>query len=163
MNSQLAQNTFMSPMNDSLRLQASSSKKPKKSIVAQMMLTSLVDAFTIIVIYLIVNSSTNEQMDIKEGLQLPKATHSQVIDQSPLVVYKNGKFLIDDKMVDEKFLTQALIELKNKNEGFFKDNQNSIVVQADENINFEDLQPIVISSAHAGIKQVKFAVLQQEE
>jgi biopolymer transport protein ExbD len=163
MNSQLAQSTFMSPMNETLRLQVSSSQKPKKSVVAQMMLTSLVDAFTIIVIYLIVNSSTAEQMDVKDGIQLPKASHSQVIDQSPLVIFKNGQFIVDDQIVSESNLTQALVTLKSKHSGFLKDGQNAIVVQADENINFEDLQPIVIASAHAGIKQVKFAVLQQEE
>jgi biopolymer transport protein ExbD len=162
MNTQLAQPTFMSPMSETLRLQPGN-KKSRKSGVATMMLTSLVDAFTIIVIYLIVNSSANEQIEVKEGLQLPKASFSQVIDQSPMVIFKNGKFLINDQVVPEAQLQKALLDLKNKNLSFFSADQSAIVVQADENIDFEDLQPIVVASAHAGIKQVKFAVLQQEE
>lgn len=161
MNTLMTQSTFLSPMKEAFLLEPGT-KKVKKSGVASMMLTSLVDAFTIIVIYLIVNSSANEQLDVKEGIQLPKASHSQVIDQSPTIIYKNNQFFIDDQVVPEKNLRQALESLKNKNLGFFKNDQSAIVVQADESIDFEQLQPLVVASSYAGIKQVKFAVLQQE-
>jgi hypothetical protein len=52
-------------------------------------------------------------------------------------------------------------------EGFYvklkvENKEPSIILQADENIDFHKLQPFLTASAQAGIKNVKFAVYQQE-
>ncbi len=59
-------------------------------------------------------------------------------------------------------LKTSLVQLAQKFKNVFKNNEASIIIQADENIGFEKLQPILIASSYAGIKHVKFAVLQKD-
>lgn len=157
--------TLRSPIRESLQLKGKTTKA-KKSVVVPMMLTSLVDAFTIVVIYLIMNSTTSEQIDIEQGLQLPQASHSSAIDASPLVIFKNNQFFINNQIIAEKDLSAKLKEISNPSQGFLNKNvlgkESSIIVQADENVDFEKLQPLLVASSYAGIKFVKFAVLQEE-
>lgn len=159
---QLTTHTFMSPIKDALVLKPSKGGRTKKSIVATMMLTSLVDAFTIVVIYLIVNSTASEQLEVTDGLHLPKASFSQEIDNSPSVIFKNNQFIVDDRAVSESSLQGELKALVAKNISFFKSGEPSIIVQADEGVDFDKLQPLLIASSYAGIKHVKFAVLQKD-
>lgn len=154
-------NHMLSPLKQTRHLKPVQGKA-KKSIVVPMMLTSLVDAFTIVVIYLIINSSTSEAVTVEDGLKLPQAEHSQIVDQSPIVVFKNNQYLIDNQIVSEQALRQTLEQLKAKSQGLFKTGDASIIVQADENIDFDRLQPLLVASSYAGIKHVKFAVLQKE-
>ncbi|MCC6137454.1 MAG: biopolymer transporter ExbD [Bdellovibrionaceae bacterium] len=159
---QLTTPTFTSPIRDALVIKPSKGGKTKKSIVATMMLTSLVDAFTIVVIYLIVNSTSSETLDVADGLSLPKASFSQEIDNSPSVIFKNNQFIINDRSVSEGALQNELKQLVVKNTSYFKSGEPSIIVQADEGVDFDKLQPLLIASSYAGIKHVKFAVLQKD-
>ncbi len=159
---QLAKHTFTSPLKDALVLKPSSGGKSKKSIVASVMLTSLVDAFTIVVIYLIVNSSTSEQINLEVGMSLPQASFSQQLDIVPTVIFKNNSFMIDDRQVSDQSLVSELKNLVSRNTSLFKGKDTAIIVQADENVDFEKLQPILVASSYAGIKNVKFAVLQKD-
>lgn len=150
-----------SPLKEGSRLRPHRSKG-KKSINVGLMLTSLVDAFTLMVIYLIMNSSDVEQFDLKQGITIPTAAHSEKLDSSPVVLFKDNGFYIEDKLVGLDQLKTALEQLKNKSQSLLSGKDSSIIVQADENVGFEKLQPILVASSYAGIKQVKFAVLVKE-
>lgn len=159
---QLASPAFISPIKEALVLRPSNGGRSKKSVVATMMLTSLVDAFTIVVIYLIVNSSSSEQLEVQNGLTLPTATVSQQVDDSPNVFFKDNSFYIDNRPVANESLQIELKKLMSKNSSLLKSKIPAIIVQADENVDFEKLQPILIASSYAGIQHVKFAVLQKD-
>lgn len=159
---QLTASTFLSPLKEALVLKPSQSGKSKKSIVASIMLTSLVDAFTIVVIYLIVNSSTTEQINVEDGLKLPQASFSKELELAPTVTFKNNQFMIDNQYVAENSLQQRLKILVSQNASLLKNKDMSIIVQADENVDFDKLQPLLVASSYAGIKNVKFAVLQKD-
>jgi biopolymer transport protein ExbD len=159
---QLAQPTFSSPIKDALQLKPTSGGKSKRSIVVAMMLTSLVDAFTIVVIYLIMNSSNTETLNVEDGLKLPRADYSKAIDTSPVVVFKNNQYIINGQIIKEDQLKNNLEILKKKSQSLFKSDDSAIVVQADENVDFDKLQPLLVASSYAGIKHVKFAVLQKD-
>lgn len=150
-----------SPLKESSRLRPKGHSF-KKSITPTLMLTSLIDALTIVVLYLIVNSTDAEQMDLKDGINLPVAAYSTQVDSSPVVVFKGNDFYIEDQIVPQNMLQARLKELREKFSSVFKDGNTAIVVQADESIEFDKMQPIMIASAYAGIKQVKFAVLQKD-
>jgi biopolymer transport protein ExbD len=161
MNTNFAQSTLRSPIKETSFIRRRSGKM-KKAIVGHLALTSLIDAFTILVLFLIVNSSSAEQIDMKDGITLPTASYSSELDRSPVIVYKNGTFLIDDQAVAENDLKGRLEQLRERTKGFFKSGESSILVQADENVSFDKLQPIMIASSYAGIRHVKFAVLQKD-
>ena len=161
MKNTFATSHLSSPLKEGSRLRPHRSKG-KKSINVGLMLTSLVDAFTLMVIYLIMNSSDVEQFDLKEGVMIPTAAHSEKLDSSPVVLFKDNGFYIDDQLVANNQLKAALEKLKIKSESLFKGGDSAIVVQADEKVGFEKLQPLLVASSYAGIKQVKFAVLVEE-
>lgn len=158
----LAQTTLRSPLLESLTLGFRKSSK-RKSPVAAITLTSLVDAFTIVVIYLLVNSTASEQIDIKDEIHLPQASFAMEADVSPIVVFKNNQFYIEDQVVPENQLQARLQILKEQNKGsILSKNEAAIIVQADEKIDFDKLQPLIVASSYAGIQKVKFAVLQKD-
>jgi biopolymer transport protein ExbD len=152
---------FRSPIKESSKIRPFGNNA-RKSIASSLMLTSLVDAFTIIVIYLVVNSSDGQQIDLKDGIELPQASFSQQLDASPVVVFKDDQFYIDDQVIPQNQLQARLTQLREKIQGLLKTDDPAIIVQADQNIDFDKMQPIMVASAYAGIKQVKFAVLQKD-
>jgi biopolymer transport protein ExbD len=161
MNNNFAKATFRSPLKEGSQIRPFGNKI-KKTIVTTLALTSLVDAFTILVIYLVVNSSPAEQLDIKDGITLPTASVSADLDSSPVVTFKNNSFYIEDRAVANGDLQAALKALKEKTKNLFKNKEAAIVVQADEGVDFNLLQPIMVASSYAGISKVKFAVLQKD-
>lgn len=161
MQHKLTMNSIFSPLKSGSRLRPHGSQR-RKPISATLMLTSLVDAFTIILIYLLVSSADGEQMEVHDGLQLPQASFSQKLDESPVVVYKQGLFYIQNQPVEVKDLKPRLEALRKSNEGLLKTKDSAIIVQADESIGFDKLQPIMVASAYAGIHKVKFAVLKED-
>jgi biopolymer transport protein ExbD len=136
--------------------------KMRKSIQAAITLTSLIDAFVIIVLYLVVCNSPSESMDIEDQITLPQAKISNQLDGSPVVTFKNNQFMIDGQIINESQLSQRLSQLTSNFKTKISSKEPSLILQADEKVDFHKLQPFLTASAHAGIKNVKFAVYQQE-
>lgn len=153
--------TLRSPLKESSMIRKTGYKF-KKTLTPTLMLTSLVDALTIVVLYLMVCGSDGEQFDLKDGIKLPEATLSSQLDSSPVVVFKDGQFYIDNQAIPNNQLQARLTALREKVQGLLKTGEPAIVVQADQAIEFDQMQPIMVASAYAGIKQVKFAVLQKD-
>lgn len=156
-----AQSTLRTPLKENSRLRPHGNRG-KKSINIGLMLTSLVDAFVLLVIYMVTNSSDGPQFELKEGINMPQASYSSSLDTSPVVTFKDNQFFIDEQPVAQNNLQAALESLKNKSLSLFKNGIPAIIVQADEKIGFEKLQPLIVASSYAGIKQVKFAVLAED-
>jgi len=153
--------TLRSPLKESSHLRKRGFSF-KKGITPTLMLTSLVDALTIVVLYLMVCGSDGEQFDMKDGITLPAASLSSQLDTSPVVVFKDGNFYIDNQAVPNGELQARLTQLREKTQNLQKSGDPAIIVQADQAIEFDQMQPIMVASAYAGIKQVKFAVLQKD-
>lgn len=162
MKSNLLKNNMRSPLKEGSKLRPSGSKT-SKSIQAAITLTSLIDAFVILVLYLVVASSpADNTINIEDNIVLPQTKMMQDPDGSPIVVYKKNGFYIEDALIPEAKLRESLQNLAVKFKDSFKNNEAAIVIQADENIGFEKLQPVLVASSYAGIKHVKFAVLQKD-
>ncbi len=136
--------------------------KLRKSIQATITLTSLIDAFVIIVLYLVVCNSPSESMEIEDQITLPQAKISNQLDGSPVITFKNSRFMIDGQYINDADLSRRLSQVANSFKLTVTTKEPSIILQADENVDFHKLQPFLTASAHAGIKNVKFAVYQQE-
>lgn len=136
--------------------------KLRKSIQSTITLTSLIDAFVIIVLYLVVCNSPSETMDLEDQITLPQAKVFNQLDGSPVITFKNNQFMIDGQIINEAQLNSRLAQVAGNLKLKVENKEPSIILQADENVDFHKLQPFLTASAHAGIKNVKFAVYQQE-
>lgn len=138
-----------------------SSEKHKRNVVADLLLTALIDAFSILVIFLLMSfSSTGELLMMGKNMELPKAS-ADMLERNPVVKLDNGKVFLEDKEVTADGLVQALLDLR-KN---FQETRPGeefpaiLTVQADRRAKYEQLSGIVQASAHAGYSDIKFAVV----
>lgn len=163
MQSYLNTQAFQSP------LEATSVIKPKgarghKTLVAALILTSLVDAFSILVIYLLMNTSAaTEQLDLEKDLTLPMASQSEVLQAGVVVTTMKGKYKIKDQEMNAGDLMEALKTLNAELEDSDDQRHKNLVIQADRDSSFETLNPIIMAGTQAGFETIKFAVLPNEE
>lgn len=131
-----------------------------KNLSAGLTLTSLVDCFSILIVYLLMATAFGENLfEIPEGMKLPKAEHS---DQSPsdVVVQVRGyQYSINGLTVP---LSSLARELKNKATQLGDREDKSLVIQADQSSEFSQINPLVVAGMTAGFNKVQFAVLQED-
>lgn len=131
-------------------------KKKGLPIEARVILTSLVDAFSILVIYLLMNFSTQDlKIEMKHDVNLPSA--SKVMSLSKVVVVKIKKdiYYIDDK----KIASGALFNSIKRKLRTTPLNRNELIIQADKKQSYKNLSPIIQAAAQLGIEKMKFAAL----
>src|SRR4051812_6923784 len=100
-------------------LQGQSTLKPKgwkkrNALVFSLTLTSLIDAFSILVIYLLVNFGAGQSVQPGKGMQLPMATQGQILEAGTVVSVNNGHYFIDDHEVALTDLARKLYEKRFK-------------------------------------------------
>ena len=132
-----------------------------RNLVPVVILTSLIDAFSILVIYLLMNySASGEMMYLREGMKLPKAMNSITLENSIVVQFHDGVFYINDK--ETKSLVADLISERKVLYKKAVDKENleyALVVQSDKKVPYKYINKIVQASAHVGFDEVRFAVL----
>ena len=131
-------------------------KKNKPEMNALLPLTSLIDAFYIIVIYLLIGTqSGGVESDLSKHITLPMAEAGQVIEKETSTVrIEKGQYFIDNKPVSISQLGAKLAELKKAS----KEDNMEIIIQADQAMDYADLDPLLRAGSEAGIQKLKFAV-----
>ena len=127
------------------------------------MLTSLVDAFSILVIYLLVSmSNSGEVLYIDKGTELPAAVNTHLLERNTVVKVKEDQFFIEEKEVGSEQLVAKLVELRQAwaKEHTDPDKEAALTVQADRSTSYEKINRIVAAGNHAGFSEINFAVLQ---
>jgi biopolymer transport protein ExbD len=158
--SPLKQTLLRSPLAQTSTLRPSQ-RRGRRTMFASLMLTSLVDAFSILVIFLIMNTSaTQENLDVDmQRLALPKATQSQLIMDGVTVRVENNNYLIDKKPVARGQLVNVLKQIfKTSNEA----KKDGLIIVADKNLGYEELNPVLLAGSQAGFSKFKFAVIRGE-
>ena len=137
--------------------------KNRKSLVAGLMITSLVDAFSILVIFLLASfSKSGEVLSLSKNMELPPASLSDEFKKTTLIKLDSGKIFVEDKEVSIKSLIKILIEIRKQVSASSGSNQNvepSLTVQADRRVPYHELSQIVLAGAQSGFGEVRFAVL----
>lgn len=135
----------------------------KRPIAADLLLTALIDAFSILVIFLLMNfSSTGEILFMTKGTELPKSAQSDMLERNPVVKIDENQIFLENKLVaGGDALFQALLEMKKK---FAEERPNEespqiVTVQADRRIKYQFLNQVVVACAQAGFSDIRFAVL----
>lgn len=154
-------------------------KAPKDSI----MLTSMMDMFTIILVFLLYNFSPEEQknVEIPSDIEMPRSSSEISLEEavnvtvSPSGIYVGEKMVaslgnkaeIRAKMEGQKIvpLYDALIKEKslkktlNEKE---KENSSVILLSADKSISYKVLDKVLKSAGMAGFPKSKFVVYRRE-
>ncbi|MGE3974574.1 MAG: ExbD/TolR family protein [Bdellovibrionales bacterium] len=155
----LKQSQFQSPLLNQSKL------KPRghgvaRPLVFTLMLTSLVDAFAILLIFLLLNNNTTDpRVQIKKDIRLPEVTQSTNLDYGIMVRVENGRYFVEEKEISAQDLPRALMEQKNNFKADDASKKVQLIVQADKKANYEILNPIILAASHVGFEQFKFAVL----
>jgi biopolymer transport protein ExbD len=134
----------------------------RRNINADLLLTALIDAFSILVIFLLMSfSSTGEILFISKDTELPKAKLGEVLERNPVVKVEGGLMYVEDKEVKPDTIIPALMELRKQ----FAETRPGeeypgiVTVQADRRVKYEVLNQIVLAASAAGFGDIRFAVI----
>lgn len=134
--------------------------KPSSSLAVALPLTSLIDAFSIIVIYLLIGTQTGGvDSNLPSQFSLPMAESGvQILHEAPTVRIVNGHYYINEKEVPIQQMTARLAEIK---ETLEKD-KVEIIIQGDKKMTYASLDPLIRAGSAAGIQKLKFAVTPEQ-
>lgn len=138
------------------------STRHKRNIVADLLLTALIDAFSILVIFLLMSfSSTGEILFVGKGTELPKSSQAAQLERFPVVKVDEGKVYLEDQLVTADGLTAALLDLRKKYAESHpgEEDPGILTVQADRRVKYEILNQIVVAASQAGFSDLKFAAI----
>jgi biopolymer transport protein ExbD len=128
----------------------------KKVAVYALMLTSMVDMFSMLVVFLLQTFSTSPEIMINKGVSLPDSiTSSQVREAPVLAIAKDGMLYLDQKLVGEvnkivkspKSLLSDLNSIKNT----WAKNHSGIPFPGEINLQADKEVPSTIVSQVMGI------------
>jgi biopolymer transport protein ExbD len=129
----------------------SKGSRSKSNLVFNLNLTSLIDAFAILVIFLLMNFSSSQfQEKIKGQVSLPTATQSDQLEEGVVVQLRDGMYFIDDQQMTIQQVLQHFVNQETK---------TAVIIEADKRIPFEQLSPLISASAQAGFEKFKFVVI----
>ena len=152
----------------------------KKSGYAGLMLTSLVDMMTIIVIFLLMNFSANgEVLYMTKDIKLPDAYHGAQLERAPVIsvsadaVTFDGKLLLQTADLEKgdvlnvPEIEDALRDEKRRYEQIHANDPDHpfkglVNVQADRRIAFKVIKRVMFACNQSGFGNINFAALSRE-
>lgn len=135
------------------------SNRASRALVATLILTSLVDAFSILVIYLLMNSSASQELNVEKEIKLPMASQSDVLDAGVVVSISRAGYKIGDEFVKEQDIFTTLKQTQEQLAEDDEERSKKLIVQADKTSTFEKVNPLVMAGTQSGFTTIKFAVL----
>lgn len=167
----MVQNLKVGTFKKHLLARAHKKNKAKKVIVAGLMLTSMVDMFSLLVIFLLQSfSNSPEVMAMSKGLVLPSALTSSMAVDAPVISVTNELILLDQKEMgttqsllnDPQVLINKLNDLKN---AWYKSHPNEefkgdIHLQADKGLSSTLVSQVISVLISQGYYSVNLAVTQ---
>jgi biopolymer transport protein ExbD len=152
----------------------------KKQGYATLMLTSLVDMFTIIVIFLLMNFSANgEVLYMSKDIKLPDAYHGAMLERAPVISVSGEAVTFDGRMLLQTAdlekgdvlnvpeLEDALRDEKRRYEQIHANDPDHpfrglVNVQADRHIPFKVIKRVMFACNQSGFGNINFAALSRE-
>lgn len=149
----LANQKMLSPLLQQKRIQASGVVHKNKNLLFSMNLTTLIDAFCILVIFLLSNMNNQiKNLTIGKNISLPTAEQSAVLDEGIVVRIENSELYVDNNKISFEEMPGLLIKLKTEL-------KNSLIIQADRKSDFEKISLLLRAGGQAGFEKYAFAVL----
>lgn len=154
MNASILQKQKMtSPLEAMKRIQATGGSGSEKSLFFSLNLTTLIDAFCILVIFLLSNMNGQIQnLQMGKDMVLPAAVKTETLDQGLMVRIEKNELFVDDKKINKEDIAKALLDAK-------KPENSSIIIQADRRSDYEKIGMVLRAGGQAGYEKYIFAVL----
>lgn len=135
-------------------------ERSQKTVFATLLLTPLVDAFSILVIYLMVSTTNGTEIEVLEKIQLPEAQASSSLQTGTLVSLLDQNFVVDEEVVRPEQLLPFLKDLHAKLAETKDPRSKKLIFQADRKQQFKDINPIILAGTQSGFEEIVFAVIQ---
>jgi biopolymer transport protein ExbD len=163
----------LKPKYDLHQLRQRRMHESKGSAVAELPLVSMIDMFTILVIFLLMNfSATGEIFYMPKDVRLPEAKHAHSIDSAPLITVTANEVTLEAEKTGENpmsvvesdaalpRLSAALRQLKELSVASSPDVpfKGKINIQADENIPLQSIKRVMQACIFEGWTGINFAV-----
>jgi biopolymer transport protein ExbD len=150
-------------------------RRKKKSSEVVIQLTALVDAFTILVVFFLLQHSTSpENVELNEKLNLPVAENAyatEEIDNVSVIINKDyilvgdtkllnlssGKVLSAQLHVDDSEFISSLHDKITQDEKLSEKKESQWVLLADETIPYETIKKTIYTLAISGFTKIKLA------
>jgi len=153
----------------------------RKTVYASLFLTSMVDMFAILVIFLLQSfSSQGEIIVLPSGVELPRAVNTGQLERNPSIVIGQDQLLFEGKEIAKTAeiekqkdwnipaLQKALQEFKTNLEAQAiaagdvqsgtEKAQQKINISADKRLTFEVVKKVIYTAGFAGFPDFRFAV-----
>ncbi|WP_290518490.1 biopolymer transporter ExbD [Alcanivorax sp.] len=147
----------------------------KHKAVATLNLTSLMDIFTILLIFLLVNNNNAAKLPDNQDIQLPESiaqelpTEVLTIQVSPVDIIVEGQKIADTETIrnQEERTVAALVEELNfrasQGLAISPDEDREIMILADRSVPYSVIKKLMRSCMETPYTQVAFAVLKVAE
>ncbi|MBC7740937.1 MAG: biopolymer transporter ExbD [Bdellovibrionaceae bacterium] len=141
------------PLRSMKRLHGDGGSGKEKSLFFSLNLTTLIDAFCILVIFLLSNMNSRVQtIQENQKVVLPVAVQTEALDQGLVVRIEQGQFYLEDKLITKPNLAQAILSAK-------KTTLSSLIIQADRQSDYENIALVLRAGGQAGYEKYIFAVM----
>ena len=161
-NQSVVKNTALGSVIGESSILAPRGERHVRDMHAELLLTALIDAFSILVIFLLMSFSSSGEIIVPgKGVELPKAMLVDQLDRQPVVKIENGKIYVEDRETTVQGLVASLLDVRKK----FSETRPGeefpgvITIQGDRRLKYEVLNSIVLASSQAGFSDIKFAVI----
>ena len=157
-------------------------RKIKRQGEAGLIITSLIDVFVIVLVYLIRSvSSEGSLMTSADNLVLPMSQRSKSPTEISLTIIGDQKHITVDDVVlmdteavrkQDTLLVKAVLDVLTKKReeerkaevlGLIKEATGKVVVQFDKNTPYDVVTKIMATCGYAGYNNIKFAVSKKNE
>lgn len=147
----------------------------RNKAVAALNLTALMDIFTILLIFLLVNNNNAAKLPDNQDIQLPESTAQElpsdvlIIQVSPTSVVIDGRKIADTQAVkaqQERTVDALVEELKfraSRALALAPDEEREIMIQADRDVPYAVIKKLMRSCMETPYTKVAFAVLKVTE
>ena len=134
-----------------------SSPRTSKNLTSPLILTPLIDVFSILVVYLLLSFSTAKDMPyLSQEVKLPSAKNGTELENHIIIKFKNGKYFIENIEVSKQKLAKKLLEYQSQS---ISKSKNALIIQADKKEKYRHLNEIVLAANRGGYSDIKFVVL----
>jgi len=151
-------------------------RRSRKSVMASLMLTPMIDVFAVLTLFLLANfSATGEVLFMQKDIKLPEAIRASAIERAPVVTVSKKKIALEGDYVGESFtqnidkltaenweinrLTDMLEDIRRR---YYDDKglefPGKINIQADKELPFLLIKRVMFTCTQAGYYNINFAV-----
>ncbi len=139
-------------------------------------LVSLMDIFTILVFFLLVNSSSVQQLPSSKAVKLPTSTAQQLPEETVILLVNNDQVLVQGRLIvlvkdvletDGNLIQPLLEEMRIQSQTSFKENAEEegldVTIMGDKHIPYKLLRKILATLSEANYTNISMAVMKRSD